>query len=144
MKFELKHLVKSLEEIRARRKPVVNINEKHKDGLTLNDKIAIFLTSKVGSMWCAYAFTILALISLPVALSLGVGAIIAWTAQTFIQLVLLPVIMVGQNVQSAHSELRAEQDFQINKKAEEEIETILQHLENQNELMLKILEGMGK
>ena len=47
--------------------------------------------------------------------------------------------MVGQNLQSAHSELRAEEDFEINKKAETEIETILMHLENQNELILQIL-----
>jgi uncharacterized membrane protein len=47
--------------------------------------------------------------------------------------------MVGQNLQSRHSELRAEQDFFINKKAETEIETILSHLENQNELILQIL-----
>ena len=47
--------------------------------------------------------------------------------------------MVGQNLQSRHSELRAEEDFKVNKKAENEIETILMHLENQNELILKIL-----
>ena len=48
--------------------------------------------------------------------------------------------MIGQNLQSRHSELRAESDFEINKKAEAEIETILMHLENQNELILKILD----
>ena len=47
--------------------------------------------------------------------------------------------MIGQNLQSRHTELRAEQDFAINKKAETEIETILMHLENQNDLILQIL-----
>ena len=56
-----------------------------------------------------------------------------------IQIFLMPLIMVGQNLQSAHSELRAEEDFMINKKAENEIETVLMHLENQNELILQIL-----
>jgi uncharacterized membrane protein len=50
--------------------------------------------------------------------------------------------MIGQNLQSRHSELRAEQDFAINKKAETEIETILMHLENQNDLMLQILKQL--
>ena len=52
----------------------------------------------------------------------------------------MPLIMIGQNLQSKHSELRAEQDFLINKKAETEVETILKHLENQDELILEILQ----
>ena len=54
----------------------------------------------------------------------------------------MPLIMVGQNQQSAHAEARAEADFEINTKAELEIETILKHLENQNENILKILERL--
>ena len=54
----------------------------------------------------------------------------------------MPLIMVGQNLQSRHSELRAEEDFNINKKAETEIETILMHLENQNELILQIVKHL--
>ena len=50
--------------------------------------------------------------------------------------------MIGQNLQSKHSEIRAEEDFRINKKAETEIETILMHLENQNDLILKILQQL--
>ena len=50
--------------------------------------------------------------------------------------------MIGQNLQSKHSELRAEEDFSINKKAETEIETILMHLENQNEVMVEILKRL--
>ena len=49
-------------------------------------------------------------------------------------------IMIGQNLQSSHADARAEADFEINKQAEREIETILQHLENQNALILRILE----
>ncbi len=76
----------------------------------INDNIALFLTTIVSSMWCAYAFAFLALISLPTAIHSGLGSIISWTAQTFLQLVLLSVIMVGQDIQSRKTEERAEQD----------------------------------
>ena len=61
----------------------------------LNAKLAVFLTNMVGSMWCAYAFAVLAVVGLPAALKPGGEGIIAWIAQTFLQLVLLSVIIVG-------------------------------------------------
>jgi hypothetical protein len=62
-------------------------------------------------MWCAYAFGLLALISLPSAIRSGDSIIIvSWIAQTFLQLVLLPIIIVGQNVQAAASDARAQSD----------------------------------
>jgi hypothetical protein len=76
-----------------------------------NAKIAVFVTNLVGTMWCAYAFTLLALIGLPAALQPGGEGIVAWIAQTFLQLVLLSVIMVGQNVQSLAADARAENTF---------------------------------
>jgi len=127
-----------LEELKKLKKPV-NANVKHKENLTILDKVAIFITSIVGTMWCAIVFTLLALVSLPDAILGGKATIISWIAQTFLQLVLLSVIMVGQNLQNKHSEARAEADFDVNVKAELEIETILQHLENQNEVMSGIL-----
>ena len=67
-----------------------------------NTKLAAKITSGVSTMWCAYIFAALALISLPAALKTGdVVVIVAWVAQTFLQLVLLSIIMVGQNVASA-------------------------------------------
>jgi hypothetical protein len=77
----------------------------------LNAKIAVFLTNLVGSMWCAYVFAIIAFIGLPAALRPGGEGIIAWIAQTFLQLVLLSVIMVGQNVQSVASDLRSQHTY---------------------------------
>jgi hypothetical protein len=74
----------------------------------LNGRIALVLTKAVGTMWCAYAFTALALIALPQALADGVLTSIQWLSQTFIQLVMLSVIMVGQNLLSAASDKRAE------------------------------------
>jgi hypothetical protein len=75
-----------------------------------NNRLAVLLTNVVSTMWCSYAFGILALVSLPTALTLGTGAIVSWIAQTFLQLVLLSVIMVGQEVQNKKSERRAIQD----------------------------------
>jgi uncharacterized membrane protein len=60
-----------------------------------------------------------------------------------IQLLLMPLIMVGQNVQGRHSELRADNDLEINIKAEQEIEVILQHLEYQNALLIAMVEKLG-
>jgi hypothetical protein len=76
-----------------------------------NAKFALLVTRLVGTMWCAYLFCIIALIGLPAALKPGGEGIIAWIAQTFIQLVLLSVIMVGQNVQSLSSDARSENTF---------------------------------
>jgi hypothetical protein len=79
----------------------------------LNTRVAVKITSSVGSMWCAYVFALLALISLPSALRSGDSiVIVGWIAQTFLQLVLLPIIIVGQNVQAAASDARAESDHE--------------------------------
>jgi len=79
----------------------------------LNTRIAVSITKVVGSMWCAYIFALLALISFPAAISSHDPIIIvAWIAQTFLQLVLLPIIIVGQNVQAAASDARAEGDHE--------------------------------
>lgn len=70
-----------------------------------NQKLGARITSMVSTMWCAYIFAAIALISLPSALKSGnTVVIVAWIAQTFLQLVLLSIIMVGQNVQSASVE----------------------------------------
>ncbi len=87
----------------------------HGDNLLgrFNTRVAVAVTKTVGSMWCAYVFALLALISFPAAISSHDPIIIvAWVAQTFLQLVLLPIIIVGQNVQAAASDARAESDHE--------------------------------
>jgi hypothetical protein len=76
-----------------------------------NAKVAVIITSGVGTMACAYVFAMIALVSLPDAIRAGRPQIISWIAQTFLQLVLLSIIMVGQRVQSAASDARAEKEF---------------------------------
>ena len=73
----------------------------------LNARVGLKITVIVGTMWCAYLFTLLALVSAPTAFRSGASLIIvAWIAQTFLQLVLLPIIIVGQNVQAAAADAR--------------------------------------
>jgi hypothetical protein len=76
-----------------------------------NGWLAVQITKIVGSMWCAYAFAIIAFISLPQAIHDGVYALVAWLSQTFLQLVLLSVIMVGQQVLQKASDKQALQTF---------------------------------
>ncbi len=76
-----------------------------------NAKFAVLITRGVGTMACAYLFAIIALISLPDAIKAGRAALISWIAQTFLQLVLLSIIMVGQTVQAAASDARASKEF---------------------------------
>jgi hypothetical protein len=78
-----------------------------------NTYLAVKITKTVGTMWIAYLFAAIALISLPAALHTGdVVIIVAWIAQTFFQLVLLPIIIVGQNVIQAANDARAEADHE--------------------------------
>ena len=102
-------------------------NKQSSNGLSkFNNSLAVKITNGVGTMWTAYLFTILAFVSLPAVLtgvfphlrqifpswllSTSLIALVAWIAQTFFQLVLLPIIMVGQNVSQGHQEAKAETD----------------------------------
>ena len=76
-----------------------------------NDWLAVSITNVVGTMWCAYAFAGLALVSLPAAIRGGTATLIAWIAQTFLQLVLLSIIMVGQKVAAEKSDRQLEQTY---------------------------------
>lgn len=106
----------------------------------INTRLAVVITKIVGSMWCAYIFALLALISLPAAIhSHDPLIIVSWVAQTFLQLVLLPIIIVGQNVQAAASDARAESDH----KTLIAIHTLtaeVHEIANQQTVILKILE----
>lgn len=77
-----------------------------------NGRLAVLITNSVSTMWCAYLFTIIALISLPAAIAGGTATIITWIAQTFLQLVLLSVIMVGQKVAARASDKQAVQTYE--------------------------------
>ena len=109
-----------------------------------NTWFAVKVTNVVGTMWCAYAFGALALVSLPGALASGNPVIIvSWISQTFLQLVLLSIIIVGQNVLAAASDKRAEATYQD---ADAVLHTALQiqdHLAAQDSEMEKILASLS-
>jgi uncharacterized membrane protein YjjP (DUF1212 family) len=93
-----------------------------------NDWLAVTITNVVGTMWCAYAFAGLALVSLPAAIRGGTATLIAWIAQTFLQLVLLSIIMVGQKVAAEKSDRQLEQtykDAEALLKVSDEIQVLL-------------------
>jgi hypothetical protein len=113
-----------------------------------NAKFAVVITRAVGTMACAYLFAVIALLSLPAVLitanvipssavphflsQAGLILIVAWIAQTFLQLVLLSIIMVGQNVQSIASDARAEKTY-------EDAVTILDRLDANTEGGIKTI-----
>ena len=132
--------------------PHPHIASRKKDGppkttdesVGFNGKIALALTTVVGTMWCAYAFSVLALFALPSAISSGsVLQLIQWLSQTFIQLVMLSVIMVGQNILSRASDKRADMTYQDADATFHEAGQIQAHLLEQdaaiNTLLDKIL-----
>jgi len=147
-----KYNPKSLQELRKQRKPIRNINIEQKQHLSQLNKLALWITDHVGTMgffiiifiWTAswLSWNTLA----PAALRFDpFPAFVFWLFMSnMVQIFLMPLIMIGQNLQSQHAEGRAEADFEVNTKAEQEIETILMHLENQNEMMLKILQQSDK
>jgi sensor histidine kinase YesM len=77
----------------------------------INGHIAMVITNMVSTMWCAYLFAIIAFISFPTAIQGGTATLVSWIAQTFLQLVLLSVIMVGQKVAARTSDKQALQTF---------------------------------
>ena len=113
--------------------------------LGFNGKIGVLITTIVGTMWAAYIFTILALISLPGAISSGNTVIIvAWIAQTFLQLVLLPIIIVGQNVQSAAADKRSEQTYSDAEAILAECLQLQAHLQAQDQVLDNLVTRMEK
>jgi hypothetical protein len=110
----------------------------------LNAKVGLKITVVVGTMWCAYLFTLLALVSAPSAFSSGNRLIIvSWIAQTFLQLVLLPIIIVGQNVQAAAADARSEATYKDAAAVLEEAKQIQAHLLAQDAEIEKIVAALG-
>lgn len=94
------------------------------------DRLGVIITSLVGTMWCALAFACLALVSLPDAIRVGRPAIVSWVAQTFLQLVLLSVIMVGQHVQGRATERIISETHAIAEESRQQILAILREVHN--------------
>ena len=132
--------------------PIRNVNAIRRAKMSKLDKLALFITDRVGTMGfflIIFSWTILWLgwnIFAPKNMKFDPApAFVLWLfISNLIQLHLMPLLLIGQNLQSKHAELRAEHDFETDKKAEKEIETILDHLQEQQNLILKILEKIEK
>jgi len=111
----------------------------------LNARIGLKITLVVGTMWCAYLFTLLALVSAPTAFKSGnTIIIISWIAQTFLQLVLLPIIIVGQNVQAAAADARSEATYNDAAAVLEEAKQIQAHLAAQDDKIMEIISHVAQ
>lgn len=147
-----RHLHRTREQVLAEPQPVKNPNREHCDKLSPLELFALKITDKVGSpafflliltwtvLWTGYNI---------LAPHVGLKAFDPFPAfvaylliSNVIQILLMPLIMVGQNLQSRHSELRAESDFEVNVKAEEEIKEILLRLEQHQAMMEQILKRL--
>lgn len=109
-----------------------------------NTFLAVRITGAVGTMWCAYVFAALALISLPEAIRGGVSTLIAWIAQTFLQLVLLSIIIVGQKVSSEASDVQARQTYEDAEAVLHEAMAIQAHLAAQDQALEKLTAQLEK
>jgi hypothetical protein len=109
-----------------------------------NARVGLKITLIVGTMWSAYIFTLLALVSAPAAFQSGDRIIIvAWIAQTFLQLVLLPIIIVGQNVQAAAADARSLATYNDASAVLEEAKQIQLHLKVQDDAIQQILAALS-
>jgi hypothetical protein len=124
----------------------VRVADQHGTGSAVarfNTRVAILVTKIVGSMWCAYAFGIMDLFSLPAAIHGGAATLIAWIAQTFLQLVLLSIIMVGQNVQADAADKRAEATYHDVSVLLHENAQLQAHLVAQDRLLTMMAQKLG-
>jgi len=140
----------SLEEFRRTRTSLRHPHsglEKHRGRLA---NLAVWITVRVGSMgffliiffWTAFWLGWNFLAPKNLVFDPPMGFVFWLFISNVIQILLMPLIMVGQNVIGAQSEVRAQHDLEVNVKAEQEIEVILEHLEYQNDLLIKMMTAL--
>lgn len=141
----------SLDALRQERRPIRNVNQEHQESIHWIERLALSITAYVGTMgffliiftWTVgwLGWNILA----PKRLQFDPPmAFVFWLfISNMIQILLMPLIMVGQNLQGRHAELRAENDYEINVKAEQETRAILMLLERQNAMLTAIMTKMN-
>jgi len=146
------NLKQTLEKLNKEYGSPLNINIIHEHKLSSPERLAIFITQRVGTMgffFIIFTWTFLWLswnIFAPRQVRFDpYPAFVLWLfISNLIQLHLMPLIMIGQNLQGRHAEIRAQHDYEVNTKAEKEIELILLHLTQQQKLILEILKKIKK
>lgn len=144
--------ISTVKELRENYTPLQNPNEIHKYRLKPLEKVALYVTKNIGSMgfflfilffnlgwivWNTFA-------PRELVFDEAFSFLILLFINNILQILFLPLIMVGQNLQGRHAELRAEHEYQTDVKAEKEIEVILLHLEDQQKTLNKILAKLEK
>lgn len=141
----------TLDEFRKRRRPPGNVTLQEQENLSAMDTAAVWITEHVGTMTFFLVIFIWTMLWLgwnllaPARLQFDppTGFVFWLFLSNLIQILLMPLIMVGQNVIGKHAEARAEHDLEINVKAEQEIEVILHHLEHQNAVLQEMLRKLS-
>jgi uncharacterized membrane protein len=141
----------SVEEVIKRRRPLRNVNNEVVDKIGRLDKLAVWITNRVGTMGfflVIFVWTVIWLgwnLLAPRELQFDPPmAFVFWLFMSnMIQILLMPLIMVGQNILGRHAETRAVHDLEVNVKAEQEIEVVLRHLEYQNAILIAMIEKLG-
>lgn len=150
--MEYKHNPPTLSELRSGREPIRQPHMEARQNFSPLEKFALKMTHAIGSMGFFFIliFWTLAWVAWNIWAPLNLRfdpapAFFIWLfVSNILQLILLPLIMVGQNLEGKYAERRAQADFEINKKAEHEIEVIIAHLENQNELLLELAKKIDR
>ncbi len=132
--------------------PVANANDVYKSSLSPLDKLAVQITDRVGSMGFFLAILVWTILWTTYNILASEVASLHWKSfdpfpafvaylliSNVIQILLMPLIMVGQNVQGRHTEIRAQLDFEINQKAEKEVMVILHNLEHNTDLLIQLM-----
>jgi Protein of unknown function (DUF1003) len=135
-------------ELRRAAKPVRTSDERRLDHpnpiVRFNARFGLLITVVVGTMWCAYLFTAIALFALPDAVKAGTYYIVVWLSSSFLQLVLLPIIIVGQNIQAKAADKRSEETYEDSEAVLQESMQIQHHLAAQDETIGSILSRLEK
>ena len=146
----MNHHLPSLDELKRLRTKVRNVNVEHHERFTRAERAALIVTEQIGSVGffsIIFFWTVAWLIwntLAPVEFRFDpYPAFVLWLfISNMLQIFLMPLLLIGQNLQGRHAEARAESDFEVNVKAEREIEAILAHLEVQHTKIEEILEKL--
>lgn len=124
-----------------------NVNKRHKDSLSRSERFAAWITKKIGTMFFFYIIFFWTAVWLAWNMLAPKSSqfdpspdFLLWLfISNMIQIFLMPLIMIGQNIQGKHAEMLADNDFEVNKKAEQEIKDLKDKLEYLTELLEKRL-----
>lgn len=150
--MEIKHSLPELEEVVRVRRPIKNTIEATQRTLSGSEKLAVYIAHHVGSIHFFFIFLIWSIgwllwnlfAPLPYRFDPAPAFVIWLFLSNVVQLILLPLILIGQNLEDRHTNIRATADYQLAKRNEEETKILIGHMENQNELLLEIMRKLER